>query len=131
MAAFSSKLFETTHLDAVLSLCAAEGWPTFPSDPDRAMRALLAPETVTVVTLGDHGEVVGFAHALTDGVTAYLAELLVAPAHRGHGRGRGLVSEVFRRCGTGRMDVITDTAQSFYEAQCHRRYAGFRLYPSP
>jgi GNAT superfamily N-acetyltransferase len=86
--------FEATHLGGVLALCTAEGWPTFPSDPHRALRALLAAGATTVVALDADGEVIGFAHALSDGVTIYLAELLVAPAHRHRGIGRRLVSEL-------------------------------------
>jgi hypothetical protein len=40
---------------------------------------LLAPGATTVVAHDADGEVIGFAHALSDGVTIYLAELLVAP----------------------------------------------------
>ncbi len=80
--------FEATHLGGVLALCTSEGWPTFPSNPDRALRALLAPGTSTIVALDTDGE-----------------------------------------CGAGRMDLLTDTAQSFYTSLPHRRYAGFRLYP--
>jgi hypothetical protein len=72
-------VFDATHLGGVLALCIAEGWPTFPSDPDRALRALLAPGATTVVALDAGGEVIGFAHTLSDGVTSYLAQLLVAP----------------------------------------------------
>ena len=60
--------FEAVHLDGNLRICAAQGWPTFPADPDRALRALLAPGATTVVALDDDGAVVGFAHTLTDGV---------------------------------------------------------------
>jgi ribosomal protein S18 acetylase RimI-like enzyme len=87
-------IFEAVHLDGILRICAAQGWPTFPADPDRALRALLAPGATTVVTLDDAGTVVGFAHALADGVTVYLAELLVAPEHRGRGLGRQMLTEV-------------------------------------
>ncbi len=99
------------------------------ADPDRALRALLAPGATTVVALDDDDTVVGFAHALTDGATAYLAQLLVAPEHRGRGLGRQMLAEVFQRCRVGRMDVITHTAEGFYETLPHRRFAGFRLYP--
>jgi GNAT superfamily N-acetyltransferase len=122
--------FEATHLGGVLALCTAEGWPTFPSDPHRALRALLAAGATTVVALDVDGEVIGFAHALSDGVTIYLAELLVAPAHRHRGIGRRLVSELLDRCDAVRMDLITDSAEAFYASLPHRRYAGFRLYPS-
>lgn len=107
------RAFEAVHLDGV----------------HRALRALLAPGATTVVALDDDGAVVGFAHALTDGVNAYLAELLVVPEHRGRGIGRQMLAEVFQRCRAERIDVITDTAERFYETLPHRRYAGFRLYP--
>jgi hypothetical protein len=35
--------FDAVHLDGVLRMCTAQGWPTFAADPDRALRALLAP----------------------------------------------------------------------------------------
>ncbi len=124
-------IFEAAHLDGVLSLCRAEGWPTFPADPDRALRVLLAPGTATVVALGTDGEVVGFAHALSNGLMAYLAELVVAAEHRDRGIARKLVAEVFHRSGVVRLDLLsTDTAEGFYETLPHCRYAGFRLYPS-
>lgn len=122
--------FEATHLGGVLALCTAEGWLTFPSDPHRALRALLAAGATTVVALDADGEVIGSAHALSDGVTIYLAELLVAPAHRHRGIGRRLVSELFDQCDAVRMDLITESAEAFYARLPHRRYAGFRLYPS-
>ncbi|MGH3549545.1 MAG: GNAT family N-acetyltransferase [Pseudonocardiaceae bacterium] len=121
--------FKSMHLDGVLRLCTAEGWPTFPADPQRALRALLAPGAATVVALDQADAVIGFAHALTDGVTAYLAELLVTPEHRSRGLGRQLIAEVLQQCRVARMDVITDTAEGFYETLPHRCYAGFRLYP--
>lgn len=65
---------------------------------------------------------VGFAHAFTDGVTAYLTELLVAPEHRGRGLGRQLLAEAFQRCCVGRMDLIADTVEGCYETLPHRRY---------
>ncbi|HEX6403274.1 MAG TPA: GNAT family N-acetyltransferase [Pseudonocardiaceae bacterium] len=123
-------VFEAAHLDGVLSLCRAEGWPTLPADRDRALRVLLAPGTATVVVLGTDGEVVGFAHALSNGLTAYLAELVVAAEHRGRGVARRLVAEIFNRSGVTRLDLIsTDAAEGFYETLAHRRYAGFRIYP--
>lgn len=124
-------VFEAAHLDGVLSLCRAEGRPTLPADPDRALRVLLAPGTVTVVALNTDGEVVGFAFALSDGLTAYLAELVVAVEHRGRGVARKLVAEIFHRSGVIRLDLIsTHAAEPFYETLAHRRYTGFRLYPS-
>ena len=52
------RLFEPADLEGVLRLCVAEGWPSFPSDPDRARRVLTAPGVTTVVAV-DGGVVVG------------------------------------------------------------------------
>jgi hypothetical protein len=87
-------VFEAAHLDGVLSLCRAEGWPTLPADPDGALRVLPALGTVTVMALSTDGEVVGFAHALSNGLTAYLAELVVAVEHRGRGVARSVIGPV-------------------------------------
>ncbi len=49
--------FEATHLGGVLALCTSEGGQSSrPSDPDRALRALLAPGTSTIVALDTDGE---------------------------------------------------------------------------
>ena len=53
------------HLPDVLRLCEAEGWPSLPSDPARAARALSEPGAVTVVAVVD-GALVGFAFAFAD-----------------------------------------------------------------
>jgi ribosomal protein S18 acetylase RimI-like enzyme len=75
-------------------------------------------------------DVVGFAHALSNSLTAYLAGLVVAAEHRDRGVARQLVAEIFHQSGDIRLDLLsTDTAEGFYETLAHRRYAGFRLYP--
>jgi ribosomal protein S18 acetylase RimI-like enzyme len=122
--------FTPAHLDGLLALCVAERWPTFPSDPGRARSALLAPGSITMVATDSQTRTpIGFAHALTDGVTAYLAQLLVAPGYRCRGVGRSLVDATFARAGVARMDLLTDTAEGFYGKRAHRRYSGFRIYP--
>lgn len=79
----SIERYRLAHLEGVLELCRAEGWPTLASDPDRAQRALTAPGVVTVVALDGGDEVVGFAQALTDGCTrAYLTTMAVAADRR-------------------------------------------------
>jgi GNAT superfamily N-acetyltransferase len=56
--------------------------------------------------------------------------LLVAPERRSRGLGRQLRAEAIQRCRLSRMTLITDTAEGFSETLPHRRYAGFRLYPT-
>lgn len=122
--------FDASHLDAVVALCAAEGWPSFPADPARAGRALVAPGVTTLVARDD-GEVIGFATMLSDGeIQAYLSLLVVAAARRGEGVGGTLVRETFQRAGGVRVDLLSeDAAQGFYASMAHRRLPGFRLYP--
>jgi GNAT superfamily N-acetyltransferase len=49
-----------------------------------------------------------------NGVTSYLAELLLAPAHRHRGIGRQLISEAFGPDAHWGIDLITYTTESFY-----------------
>lgn len=66
----------------------------------------------------DTGEMVGFARALSDGVTlAYLADVYVLPEHRGHGLGKRLV-QLMIDDGPGasfRWMLHTDDAHARYE----------------
>lgn len=122
--------FAPEHLSGVLRLCEAEGWPSFPADPSRALRAFTAPGVRTVVAL--HGrDIVGFAHVLSDGeVQAYLSLLVVDAAWRRRGVGHALVVECFRRAGAQRLDVLSDEgASGFYESYRHRQLPGYRLFP--
>jgi hypothetical protein len=73
-------------------------------------------------------EVIGFAHALSNSLTPYFPELVVAAKDRNHSVARKLLAEIFHRSGAIRLDLIsTDTAEGFYETLAHHRYAGFRL----
>jgi ribosomal protein S18 acetylase RimI-like enzyme len=122
--------FRAEHLDGVLTLCVAEGWPSLPEDPVRALRLLTAPGVTTVVAVVE-GEVVGFAELLSDGeIQAYLASVAVAAHFRGRGIGRALVEESLRRAGGTRIDLLSEVASvGLYETFPHFRKPGFRLYP--
>jgi ribosomal protein S18 acetylase RimI-like enzyme len=121
--------YERSHLSGVVALCQAEGWPSFPADPERAHRALTAPGVTTVVAL-DGGEVVGFACLQSDGeIQAHLSLIAVDARCRRGGIGRNLIGEALRGAGGERVDLVTDGADAFYAALVHRRMAGYRLYP--
>ncbi|HVM06991.1 MAG TPA: GNAT family N-acetyltransferase [Acidimicrobiales bacterium] len=122
--------FAEHDLPTVLELCAAEGWPSFPEDPDRALRALTAPGVTTVVAR-DRGQIVGFAQLLSDGVLqAYLAALVVVASRRGAGIGIQLIESAVELAGGSRVDLLTDDAATgFYDRLPHRRKHGYRLYP--
>lgn len=122
--------FTREHLEAVLSLCGDEGWPSFPEDPERTMRVLTAPGVTTVVaTRNDH--VVGFAQMLSDGeIQAFLANLAVVDSERNNGIGRALVIEALRLAGGHRVDLLSeDGATAFYASFPHVQKPGYRLYP--
>lgn len=91
--------FIEEHLDGVLRLCLAEDWPSFPDDPERAIR---------VLTL-DNGRVIGFAQLFSDGeLQAFLANLAVDEGFRGRGTGRALVTEALRLAGGERIDLLSE-----------------------
>jgi GNAT superfamily N-acetyltransferase len=118
--------FQHSHLPGVIKLCEAQAWPSFPEDPERALRALTAPGVTTVVALeGDAG--VGFAQLLSDGeIQAYLA----ATHRRGEGIGTALIEQAIAIGGGGRIDLLTDDeATGFYDRLAHRTKNGYRLYP--
>jgi ribosomal protein S18 acetylase RimI-like enzyme len=121
--------FEVGDLDAVIELCAAEGWESYTADAERTCRALSATGVITVVAV-EGGKVCGFAQLLTDGaIRAYLANIAVAASRRGTGIGRRLISELFIQASPVYIDLLsTESAASFYDVLPHRRMPGYRLY---
>ncbi len=123
--------YEPAHLEGILRLCREQGWTTLPADPHRAQAAFAAPGAVTSVAV-EGGEVVGFAHALTDGhIQAFLSFLLVAEGFRRRGVGRLLVNETLARSGAQRLDLsATDDSHDFYSSFPHDRWTAFRIHPA-
>jgi len=119
--------FESRHVGGVVSLCEAEGWPSWTAEAVEA--AFSAPGVLALVAEDDRG-VVGAAHLLTDGaVIAYLGLLVVAAEARRQGIGRALIEELFRRSGLRRIDLLSeDDSTGFYESLPHRSKPGYRLY---
>jgi GNAT superfamily N-acetyltransferase len=128
--------YEEHHLDAILALCEeAQAFPSFASNRERAGRALRGPGAVSLVALRE-GELLGFAHAITDGAfQAFLSLLLVHPDARREGIGRQLVAVALERSGAARLDLLSyEEASSLYASFRHERFSGspgFRIYPMP
>jgi ribosomal protein S18 acetylase RimI-like enzyme len=122
--------FEDRHIDGVVALCEAEGWPSWTSEA--VSKAFTAPGVLALVA-EDHGSVIGAAELLTDGsVMAYLGVLVVAAEARRKGVGRALVDELFRRSGLDRMDLLSEVgSKGFYESLPHRTKPGYRIYAPP
>ena len=122
--------FGSADLEGVLRLCVAEGWPSFPADPQRALRVLTAPGVTTVVAV-DGREVIGFAELFSDGeLQAFLANVAVDASRRGQGLGRSMVTEALSLAGGERVDLLSEDASAeFYRAFPHFEKPGFRLYP--
>lgn len=123
--------FAGEHLDGVIRLCVAKGWPSFPEDPERAIRVLTAPGVTTVIAM-DNRQVIGFAELFSDGeLQAFLANLAVDERFRGRGTGQALVMEALRLAGGERIDLLCeDDALGFYGSFPHFQKQGFRLCPS-
>jgi GNAT superfamily N-acetyltransferase len=121
--------FSPDDLPGVIRISEGLGWDSFPTDPERAVRALTAPGVTTVVA-DEAGEVAGFAQLQSDGeIQAHLSVIAVDPAHRREGLGREMIAEALRLAGGLRIDLITDDADAFYRALPHFRRSGYRLYP--
>jgi ribosomal protein S18 acetylase RimI-like enzyme len=123
--------FVPGHVDGVMAICRAEGWPSYIEDPGLTVRALTAPGIKSVVALAERG-VAGFATAGSDGaIQAYLILIGVQEGYRHRGIGRRLVEEVHRRTGARRMDLLsTEGADKFYETFPYaRKLPGYRIYP--
>jgi len=107
-------------LDGIISLCEAEGWPSYTADRENTWCALTAPGVFTVVVV-EAGIVVGFAHMQSDGrMQAHLSLIAVARQHRRQGIGRRLVEEAFVRCGGKRVDLLSAGGEEFYQSFSHR-----------
>ena len=121
--------YQRGHLEGVVALCDAEGWRSFAEDLNRANRVLTAPGVTTIVAI-DCDAVVGFASLQSDGeIQAHLSTIAVDGSRRRSGIARRLLQEALDRAGGQRVDLITDSAESFYEALTHKRWSGFRVYP--
>ncbi len=122
--------FEPIHADAIVRLCAAEGWPSWTRE--NVLGAFSSPGVIAITAL-DGDKVIGVAQLLTDGrVIAYLGLLIVERHARGHGVGRALIDELFSRSGLSRMDLLSEDASTgFYESLPHKVKPGYRLYSSP
>lgn len=113
-----------------MQLSVGEGWTSFAESPERAHRALMAPGVTTVVALSE-GSVVGFAQLQSDGeIRAHLSLLIVSSSHRRQGIGRQLLQRALANGGGTRIDLLTDTADEFYEFLPHKTFHGYRLYLS-
>jgi ribosomal protein S18 acetylase RimI-like enzyme len=77
-------------LEQLAALFVSAGWPHRAAD--RAKLALLVERSFYVSTAWDAARLVGFARALSDGVSnAYVSTVCVHPEYRGRGIGREVV----------------------------------------
>jgi GNAT superfamily N-acetyltransferase len=120
--------FDPSYTDEVVTLCEAEGWPSW--TPERVGAALCAPGVIALVARDESG-VLGVAELLTDGaVVGYLGLLLVSQDARRRGVGRALIGELFARSGLSRIDLLSEPdATDFYESVPHKVKLGYRIYP--
>jgi ribosomal protein S18 acetylase RimI-like enzyme len=79
------------EVDAARDLLAANGWGTRVADP-AVFREVLSRSQLALVAVDEHGRVIGFLRALTDGLfNGYISMVVVDQAHRRRGVGTALV----------------------------------------
>jgi ribosomal protein S18 acetylase RimI-like enzyme len=122
--------YEPRHLDGVVALCSAQGWPSWTHE--RTARSLASP-CVFAAVAEDGGNIVGAAVLLTDGeLISYLGMLVVAERLRRRGVGTALIQKLFELSGRDRMDLLAeDSAGPFYESMAHKTKPGYRIYDTP
>lgn len=83
----------TPDFDAVHRLLVVSGWAHRVGDVEDLERLILASQLAVVAV--DDGEVVGFARAITDGISnGYVSMVVVAEQHRRRGIGQALVERL-------------------------------------
>jgi GNAT superfamily N-acetyltransferase len=108
--------FAAAELEAVWQLLRDNGWAHRLGGPAELAR-LVAASQRTAVALDEQDRVLGFARAITDGLSnGYLSMVVVAPSHRRQGLGTQLVQHLI-----GGDDSITwvlragrDGAEAFF-----------------
>jgi len=122
--------YRESDLPGVLALCEREGWPSLVEDPARANRVLTAPGVTTMIA-DDGGRVIGFVQLQSDGaIQAHLSLIAVHPDFRRRGIARDLIAKALAKAGGLRIDLLTDSAEGFYDALPHVRMPGYRIYPN-
>ena len=111
---------------AIQRLSAGEGWTSFTSRSDESLTAWRNSWPALVVH--DEQNVLGFIRCLTDTeITAYIAEILVAPEFRNRGIGDALIAICHHLYPHVRFDLLcTEDVDGFYESIGCRKYKGYR-----
>ncbi|MBB6576101.1 ribosomal protein S18 acetylase RimI-like enzyme [Comamonas odontotermitis] len=87
--------FAATDLEGAFELLTAHGWAHRIPNRPFLERLITASQRVAVAT--SQGQVIGFARAITDGLSnGYLSMVVVAPQWRGRGIGKSLVDEIVK-----------------------------------
>ena len=85
------RAIQSSEIEAARLLLMVNDWGHRVADPD-IFRQIISRSQVSLVAV-EHGVVIGFLRALSDGMTnGYISMLVVAEAHRQKGVGRGLVA---------------------------------------
>ena len=85
---------EPSEVEPVRQFLCANGWSHRVGSTDQ-FALLVAASQRTAVAIEPIGEVVGFARAITDGISnGYLSMVVVSPSHRRKGIGRRLVEHI-------------------------------------
>jgi len=108
---------------AVAFLTTAAYWGRWRTEPD--IRRQIAAAWRLVGAYDQAGAMVGFARAISDGGTAYLADVYVRPEHRGAGLGQAIVAMMVE-AGPG-----AEFRWMLHTADAHGLYRRFGFAPPP
>jgi GNAT superfamily N-acetyltransferase len=111
---------------AIQQLSQSEGWTT-PTEQENASFHAWQSSFPALVAVVD-GQIVGFLRAISDRhITTFVAELLVAPPHRGQGIATTLLDQCQQLCPQTKLELLASpTSQSYYKQVGFRQFVGFR-----
>lgn len=85
---------EPLEVESIRQFLCANGWAHRVGNAEQ-FATLIAASQRTAVAIAPTGEVIGFARAITDGISnGYLSMVVVSPAHRRQGVGKRLVEHI-------------------------------------
>lgn len=85
---------EPAEIEPIRQFLCATGWAHRVGNEEQ-FTALIAASQKTAVAIDSSDEIVGFARAITDGISnGYLSMVVVAPAYRLRGVGKSLVEHI-------------------------------------
>jgi GNAT superfamily N-acetyltransferase len=118
-------------VEEIVELYKSAGWWQESEEAREIIPAMIRGSYCFMVARSLEGQIIGMARVISDGVSdAYIQDVVVLPAHRGHGVGRELVNRLTQFCVSQRIPWIGLVAepgtQELYEGLGYGPLVGYQ-----